>query len=192
MRISKYLLAGLAAAALVACGGGGGGDSTTLVAADAQPVTVNTQTGSAAAQALSGQALSFANGVSTFGTTGTATNLTITGGSAPTFNVAAGGNTASGNLTFGSCIFTVTASTFASTHALGLGKTATVSNCSIDFSTANKVATGSAVTVQVTLSLDGAISSPVNTTIAIESDGDILVNGVKITTVSVTQVTGGS
>jgi hypothetical protein len=193
MRTSKFLLASLALAALVACGGGGGGGTTTTtVAADAAPVAVNVQTGAAAAQALSGQAVTFGSGVPSFGTSGTATNLTVTAGSTPTFDVSAGGNTASGNLTFGSCIFTVTVSTFASGHALALGETVTVSGCSIDFSTANTAATGTAVSVQATLTLDGVTSSPITTTVAIEADGDILVNGVKITTTSVTQVTGGS
>src|SRR5687767_14806361 len=121
MRISKYLLAAVASAALVACGGGG--DDSTAVASDVGPVTVNPQTGSAAAQALSGRPLSYAGGVPSFGTAGTATTLTITAGSTNMFAVSAGSDSASGNLTFGSCIFTVTSSTFAAAHPLAVGKT---------------------------------------------------------------------
>lgn len=191
MRKSKYFFACLAAATLVACGGGGG-DSTTLAAADAAPIAVNPTTGAVAAQALNGKPVSFANGVATFGTTGTATTLTVTAGAAPTFNISAGGQTATGNLTFGSCIFTVTDSDFVAPHPLAVGEVVTVADCKIDLDTSNKVADGGSVSVQAIVSLDGATSAPITTTVTIQSNGDILVGGSKITSVSVTQVTGGA
>lgn len=191
MRISKYLLAILAAAALVACGGGSG-DDTTTVAADVPPVAINPQTGAVAAQALNAQPISFASGVPSFGTTGQATTLTITAGATPTFGVSAGGNTATGTLGFGSCIFTVTASTFTAPHPLQLGASVTVADCAIDLNTANVTAEGGSATVQATVSLNGTVSAPITTTVVIQSNGDVLVGGTKITSASVTQVTGGS
>ena len=191
MRNSKYLLACLAAATLVACGGGGG-DSTTLVAADAPPITVNTTTGAAAAQALNGQAINFNSGVASFGTVGAPTTLTVTAGTQPTFGISSGGLAATGNLKFGSCIFEITQSTFVAPHPLQQGASVTVSDCKIDLNTANAAATGGTVSVQAVVSLDGTPSAPVTTSVVIQSNGDILVGGSKITSVSVTQVTGGA
>lgn len=189
MRKSKYFLACLAAAALVACGGGGDDNK---VAADAAPFAVNTTTGAAAAQALNGQPISFANGVASFGTAGTATTLTVTAGATPTFGVSAGGQSASGNLTFGSCIFTVTRSDFVAPHALAVGSVVRVADCKIDLDTANFTANGSTVSVKAVLMLDGTSSAPITTSVVIQSNGDILVGGSKITSVSVSQVTGGA
>lgn len=190
MRITKYLLATLAAAALVACGGGNGDDST-AVASDVPAVSINAQNGAVAAQALNGQAISFANGVPAFGTSG-ATTLTVTAGASPTFGVSSGGSSATGSLRFGSCIFEVTSSTFTAPHPLQQGAVVTVADCAIDFNTANVSAEGGTATVQATVSLNGTVSSPVTTTVVIQSNGDVLVNGTKITSASVTQVTGGS
>lgn len=194
MRKLNYLFACVAAAALVACGGGGG-DDTTTVAADAAPVAVNKETGAAAAQALAGKPISFPAGVPDFGTT-TATTLTLTApaaaGAAPTFAVAADGGSASGDLTFGSCIFTVKQSTFVAPHPLQLGAVRTISDCKIDLNTANVAAEGGSATVEVTVALNGTTSAPVTTTVVIQSNGDILVGGAKITSVQVTQVTGGA
>lgn len=190
MRKFNYLFACVATAALVACGGGG--DSTTNVAADAPAIAINPTTGAVAAQALSGKPVSFTNGVGSFGTTGTATTLTVTAGTQPTFNISAGGQTATGNLSFGSCIFTITSSGFTAPHALAVGSVITVSDCKIDLNTANAEANGGTVSVQAVVSLDGTTSAPITTSVVIQSNGDILVGGSKITSVSVTQVTGGA
>ena len=72
------------------------------------------------------------------------------------------------------------------------GAVVTVADCAIDFNTANVSAEGGTATVQATVSLNGTVSSPVTTTVVIQSNGDVLVNGTKITSASVTQVTGGS
>ena len=190
MRKFNYLFACVAAAALVACGGGGG-DSTTTVASDAAPIAVNKTSGAAAAQALNAQPIVFENGVPTFGTTA-ATTLTVTAGTQPTFGISSGGQSASGDLNFGSCIFVITKSDFVAPSPLVLGATVTVSDCKIDLNTANAAATGGTVAVQAVVSLNGATSAPITTSVAIQSNGDILVGGSKITSVSVTQVTGGA
>lgn len=190
MRKTKYLLACLAAATLVACGGGG--DDVTLAAADAAPIAVNKDTGAVAAQALNAKPINFASGVTAFGTTGTATTLTVTAGSTPGFNISAGGQTATGDLTFGSCIFTVTASDFVAPHALAVGSVVTVSDCKIDLNTAGVAANGGSTSVEVVVSLNGETSAPVTTTVVVQANGDILVGGTKITSTSVSQVTGGA
>ena len=189
MRKFNYLFACVAAAALVACGGGG--DSTSTVASDAAPIAVNKTTGAAAAQALNAQPIVFENGVASFGTTA-ATTLTVTAGTQPTFGISSGGQSASGDLNFGSCIFVITKSDFVAPSPLVLGATVTVSDCQIDLNTANTAATGGTVSVQAVVSLNGTTSKPITTSVVIQSNGDILVGGSKITSVSVTQVTGGA
>src|SRR3954447_16114644 len=96
-----------ASAMLVACGGGGGGNNPPSLVAAANttaPVTASS------AAAVTGEPFTFSSGVAKFGTT---SPTTVTLNSASTFSVAATEGNASGNLTYGSCIFTVTASTFA-------------------------------------------------------------------------------
>lgn len=180
----------MSAVALVSCGGGGGSDAPTATVASANTtVAVNPTTGPAAIQAVAATPLPFAAGVPAFGTTGTATNLTINAGATPTFAVAAGGKTATGNFKFGSCIFEVTNSTFTPPSTLLTGATVTVPNCDINLQTANAAATGAPVSISVTVSLNGTASGAITQTMAISPSGVITING---TTVTVTPVKTGT
>src|SRR5688572_7079236 len=119
---------------LVACGGGGGGADEPPLAATANvtaPISANS------VAAVTGESFTFSNGVSKFGT---ASPITVTLNSASSFSIASNEGTASGNLGFGSCIFTVTQSTYPAGHALAIGKTVTVHPCSITVATAGVTA----------------------------------------------------
>src|SRR4051794_12317801 len=120
-KLGLGLISLVAASVLVACGGG---HEASLAASS--DVTAPVNTGSVAA--VVGQGFTFNSGVTKFGT---ASPTTVTLNSASTFSVASTEGTASGNLAFGSCIFTVTTSTFPAGSPLAVGQVVTVHPCSI-------------------------------------------------------------
>jgi hypothetical protein len=182
------LAAIVSAAALVSCGGGGS-DTPTPVAANNTAIALNPTTGATAIQAISGQSVAFPTGVPAFGTT-TPTAVTITAGTTPKFAISEGGKTASGNLTFGSCIFTVTASTF-TTGPLVNNNVITINPCVITLGTQGVNATGAAVTVPVTVTFNTTTSSPpLQDVVTISPGGVITINGNVITLTPVATVTG--
>ena len=172
----KWILsATVAAAMLAACGGG----------VSPNPTSTNTSTAVTAATvaAMGGSAYSFASGVPAFGTAA-ATDLTVTGsGAATTFSATSGGMTASGPMTFGSCIFTITVSTFPASHALGAGKVVTVNPCTLDVNSAGYSAGTQSVPTVLTLGTTKSAAN--NKTITITDTG-----GTRIGTVTLTG--GGS
>lgn len=172
------------AATLTACGGGGG--STAQVASSDTAVAMNATTGQAVASSVTGKAFTFSSGVPDFGTTGA---TTVTFDTSNSFQVASGGNTASGTLTFGSCHFNVTSSTFTS-GVLVQGNTITVPNCELLVATNGLPADGTEHTRSVQLKLDGATSATVTVTVTVLSTGRVLVNSITIGTVTLTAVTG--
>jgi hypothetical protein len=173
-----------AAATLVACGGGGGDSPATVGASDlSAPATA------ANVPAVAGTQFSFPGGVPSFGTTA-ATNVTFTGtAAAPTFAVASGGATATGNLGFGSCIFTVTQSTFAASSPLATGKTVTVNPCNINVGARGVQANSQAAQSSVALLLGAAASAGVPVTIQVNPGGQLTINGVSVGTVTLAPVT---
>jgi hypothetical protein len=174
-----------AAATLVACGGGGGDSAPTTVAAS--DLSVAATAGNV--PAVTGTQFAFPGGVSSFGTTA-ATNVTFTGtAAAPTFAVASGGATATGNLGFGSCIFTVTQSTFAASSPLATGKTVTVNPCNINVGARGVPANSQAVQSSVALLLGTAASAGVPVTISINAGGQLTINGNSVGTVTLAPVT---
>jgi hypothetical protein len=188
MKTMKKLITTLAAlcmaATLTACGGGGG--STAQVASANTTVAMDATNGQAVASSLAGKTFNFASGVADFGTTA-ATTVTI--GASNTFQVASGTNTANGTLSFGSCHFKVTSSTFASGPLVN-GNTVTVSSCQLLVLTKGVPADGADHTLQAELVLDGVASLPVTVTVQITSDGRVLVSNIVIGTVILTPVTG--
>jgi hypothetical protein len=148
------------------------------------PVTVAT------AAAVTGESFNFPSGVAKFGTTAA---TTVSLNSTSTFTVSAGAEgTASGNLTYGSCIFTVTASTFPASSALALGKTVTVHPCSITVATAGVPASGNAIARAVSFVLEGNASQAHNLSVDISDSGVVTVDGVDVGSVTLTPLTGGS
>jgi hypothetical protein len=71
-------------------------------------------------------------------------------------------------LTFGSCVFTVSFSTFEETHPLAFGKQVTVTPCQASLATNGVTADGSAKPVASTLTL-GSVTSVANTVQAVVS-----------------------
>jgi len=171
----------LSAAVLVACGGD---VAPTPVAAAATVVAASPANAAAATVVLQTVATAaspatFSAGVPALGTTAsttlavsntTATATTPSGAtvSGPAFSLASGGKTASGVLTFGSCVFTVSASTFEATHPMAVGKQVTVTPCQASLATNGVTADGAAKPVASTLTL-GSVTSVVNTVQAVVS-----------------------
>ena len=168
----KWVLsATVAAAMLAACGGG----------SDVVPATPSTSSSLTAANAaaLAGTPFVFDGGVAQFGTTAS-TSLTVTGaGAATQFSIASGGSTASGPMSFGSCIFTITTSTFAAAHPLGAGKMITINPCSLAINSAGyPVGTAAIPTV---LTLGTLASSPNSRTVTVGADGSNSVGTITLT-----------
>lgn len=187
----KWAAVSSATALLVACGGGGGDGPISVANGDSQ-VAVNGTTGPNAVQAMA-QSITFPNGVPDFGTTGSTTlavAATPLGTPPPSFTVTSGGSTASGDLTFGSCIFTVKSSTFAAGSKLATGAKITVSNCTIVLSTNGVAATGVSTTVNAALTLNTVASNPYKVTVVINPTGTVMVNGLTVFTLKVSSLTG--
>ena len=181
MKFLKYALASVAVATLMACGGGGGGgggSSGTTVAAADLTVGINATNGAQIVSALEALALNYTNGVNDFGTNGVPTTVTIadTDTATPTFNIGAGGFVATGDLTFGSCRFKISTSTFPGGHPLSVGQTITVDPCQLVAETSGQT-TGVPVETNVQLVLNGAQPEPRKLPITITPTHSIL-NGV--------------
>ena len=212
MNLAKFgWAAALAAAVVVAACGGGGGDAPATVAVAAANVAAPASKSTVAA--LSGATVNFP-AVPALGTTGT-TTLKIevpvagTGASAalgtPTFNLSSGGNTASGEMSFGSCIFVIRASTFPADHPLALGKTITVNPCEVDIPTAGAPATGETRAFDASLQLGNTNSQPVTVPVTLAPNGGVILSlppaiaavlppgfTVNAGTITIQQVTGGN
>jgi hypothetical protein len=174
----------------VGCGGGGGGDDGPIAVSrtNLPPVSVTTTL----AEAVASQPFAFANGVPDFGTT-SATTVTFAGTSAaPTFAIASGGSTASGALSIGSCIFTITSSTFPSTSPLRQGATITVNPCTLKVATLGAPADGSTADRSVTLVLRNTDSTPRALPIRISASGEVTINGRTLGTVTLGTATGAT
>ncbi|MDB5743342.1 MAG: hypothetical protein JWR68_1657 [Polaromonas sp.] len=197
MRSKKFTLAALVLSSslmLAACGGGDNDNPPlpTTVATSATTATINPSSGAAAVESVLNQNFSFASGVPAFGTT-SATTLTLAGtGANPTFTIGSGGNTASGTMTYGSCIFRITSSTYPANHALALGKTTTVSPCALTIATSGITANGTSVSANITLTLGTVFSVPLTITVSVSATGVVTVNGVVIATVPVGASTGAN
>jgi hypothetical protein len=198
IKAGKFVFGLSLVAALVACGGGTDTIVTTTLAAANATQVIDTTTGPAVVASVLGQTFTFP-AVTKLGTTA-ATTVALAGtAAAPTFAIGSAGSTASGALSFGSCKFTITASTFPAGHALALtvpNTVITVNPCSFTATTSGKVADGTTKTVPVTMSFEGTTSSPINLPVSIAADGTVTLNGTTLTTkigTSVfTGVTGGN
>lgn len=191
-----FLLAALLGSVtfLAACGGGGGGgDSAQIASADAV-VNVGAANGRTTFRALENEAFVFPDGVPAFGTT-TRTTVAIeppaAAGANPRFTVTNAGQTASGVMNFGSCIFRITASDFAGSVMVA-GASIEIDNCSIRIDTSGHAADGVAVDILVFLILDGAVSNGTLISVMIDGDGNVFVNGVLVATITLAPVTGAT
>ncbi len=140
--------------------------------------------------ALADTPFSFSTGVTQFGTTAD-TTVTFTGSSSsPAFKIASGGSSASGTLRFGSCIFVVTASTFAAGSPLSVGQTVTVNPCNLNVGTAGAVANGVGQTRSVALLLGAASSAGASVTLGVNAGGQLTLNGNSVGSVTLTPIGG--
>lgn len=195
--LAKFAMGLTVVAALAACGG-----------SDAPPVVkVSTVDATAAVTSTTIAALvtptptvaSFATGFSGDDGTVAATPVAITGpttvsftssGATPAFAITNGGATASGTTSFGSCIFTVTASTFGPTSPLALGKVVRVNPCSLTASTSGAISDGLPVVRDVVLVLGTASSTPVKLEVTVTAAGTVVIGTTEVDTVTLTAATG--
>jgi len=197
MNFNKVSLACLVlsgSALLAACGGSS--DSAPL--APAPVATTNTaavitpQTGAAVVSSVLDKRFDFSTGVPDFGTD-SATSLTLSGtGAVPSFAISSAEGSASGAMTFGSCIFTVGRSTFAAGHPLAQGKTFTDSPCTLSVATAGIKGDAIATPASVTLLLGTVNSGPVPVSVSINAAGVVSVNSLTIGSVTLITATGAT
>lgn len=183
----SLILSATLALGLVGCGGG---SSDPLLASSDLKVNADSST----TGAFANQSFAFDSGLAALGTDGVATSLTFTSGSS--FAVSAGGNTASGGTTYGSCIFTVQTTTFTPPHPLGtVGQSVRIDPCQIDIKSRGVAATGVPASVNALLVLGSLASRGVSTSIRITESGQLYVGQAlfgSVPVVSPTGATGGS
>jgi len=201
MKFSRVLPVGmlaLSAVALVACGGMDTPPvpvaSTNLVVA-ASPSTAATSTA-----LLQAAPATFTTGVPALGTTAsttvtvaksTATATLPAGGNVtgPVMSVASGGANASGVLTFGSCVFTVTSSTFTTgPMAPPLPRQVVINPCQTTAGIQNVPANGTSRDVPLTVTF-GTVTSTANTVRATIPAGS---NSVTLTAADGTTIPAGT
>jgi hypothetical protein len=192
MKFTKIALASMVLGGsllLSACGGGGGVTAPAVASTDAS-ISINPTSGAAVVNAALDKSYSFVNGVSAFGTTAP-TSLTLSGsGTTPTFEVGSGTTLATGQMTYGSCIFTVARSDFLNNLRLDVGSRVVVTPCTLSLDTSGKVADGSTSAVNVTLILGNSESSPISVQVSISPGGQVTVNNSVVGTVTLTTATG--
>lgn len=195
MRFNKFALAGLAVCGsvlLAGCGGGGGGDDSSPVAQEDLTVKIDPTTGRNTMASILGQNFEFANGIPALGTTGN-TSLKFTGNAAkPDFAITSGANSASGSVTYGSCIFTTSQSTFAAGHPLAVGQVSIVSDCWLKAFVVGRLADAITFDADVAFGLNGVFSKLIKMPTYIRPNGMVFVNGVGIGSVPVVTPTGAT
>ena len=184
----KFVLAAAATAALVACGGGG----TSSPALTAKVATADTSAsivpanGAAILNALSNTPITFDAG--TLGST-SSTVLTFTDKSAtPAFTATSSAGVVTGKTTFGSCIFTVTAS---SNPAVAVGTVFTYNPCVITIGTAGAPANAISQARGLRFILNAA-SGTATANVTIAADGAVLVNGIFLGGAGLVATTGAN
>jgi len=194
MKFNKFSMVCLAlsASALLAGCGGGNNAPVAVIAATSTLAAITPDTGAAVVSSVLGKSFEFTSGVSNFGTT-SLTSLVLSGtGTAPSFAISSAQGTASGAMTYGSCIFTVTQSNFATGHPLAQGSQVTVSPCTLAVATAGGKGDGVPYPANVNLVLGTVNSSPVSVTVSISSTGVVMVNNVTVGSVTVVAATGAT
>jgi len=185
--VKSYVsLVSSAVVALGLAGCGGGGSDAPAVASSNTAVAASATTTAAVAD----KSFSFSSGIPALGTTGAATTLSFTSDSK--FAVSSGGSSASGVTTYGSCIFTVTSSTFTAPHPLALGSAPVrIDPCQIQLQTSG-VTTGTTTNTNATLLLGTLVSTPVAVPVVISTSGQVSIGNTVLGTVSVSSGTGGT
>ncbi len=149
--------------------------------------------------ALAGTTFNFANGAGVMAPELANQNLALTFGGdavAPTaslvFTSTSGAPiaTVTTRLTFGSCIFAVTATTGTVPASMQVGQTVVVNPCNFNIGTAGTVANGVAQSRSIALLLGAASSANATVTVAVSPGGQLTLNGRAVGTVTLVPVTG--
>ena len=190
MRMNRLTLASVVVSAgllMSACGGSSSSSTPVPVVASDTKVTINATTGPAVIGSLLNTPATFPNGVAAFGTT-KSTAVTFKGTpAAPTFEITTADGTAKGNLSFGSCKFTVTEnSNVGSLNLLAVGTTITIDPCSVSLGTKGKLANGIAQSGQIIFTFASGDSVAVTLIYAINANGTITINGSTYGTATLT------
>jgi hypothetical protein len=184
--LGKFALGLTLAAVLAACGGGGGGaPAATVVASTDSSSAISAADPATSAKivtAVLDKTFTFPP-VPDFGTTA-ATTLVLSGtGAAPTFTIASGGDTATGTMGFGSCIFTVTQSDFVAPHQLAVGQPPIVVDpCTLDAQTGGDTI-GVTTDTPVIFVLGTIESEEILLPVSVAADGTVTVAGQVVGTV---------
>ena len=188
IKANKLFFTVLVSAALAACGGGGTSAplSASIASNNLAPVAVTATT----AAAVVNEPFIFAAGVPDFGTTTPTTVAFTSTGDTPAFAISADGATATGVTTFGSCIFTITASSFPAGSKLAVGQSVRVNPCQLNAATSGGNANGSASNREVKFVLGTLNSNGKNLPVVINTDGSVILKGITIGTVTISVVTG--
>jgi hypothetical protein len=190
MKKRFLLVCALVSAFVLAACGDGGSDDRLFAASEDLTVNANAATGPSLARAFKEEVFVFPNGVPEFGTTTTTTLVIHENGSTPTFTLTNGGNVATGQLLFGSCIFKITQSTFVPPSPLLVGNTITIPNCQFLVRTRTVPANNVVFTRNARWILSTATSNDTPVEVSINPGGQVTVNGVVIGTVTLVAVTG--
>jgi hypothetical protein len=182
----KGLFATCAAALLVACGSSDAPAPAAPLQYASSNLTVPVTAANAAA--LVNTPFVFPNGVPEFGTTGTTTVTLTDTSTTPAFSIVTPNGTATGVMTFGSCIFRIT--TVTPGTVLSVGNTITIPDCKASLQVVGQPANGSSFQGQVTFSLNLASSVFQSTLVRIGTDGTLSVNGISFGRVGLAFVTG--
>ena len=186
IKANKLFFTVLVSAALAACGGGGDSLPVKTIASSNLTVPVNANI----AAAVVGESFIFPAGVTDFGTT-TPTTMTFTSATAtPAFAITDGSFAASGPTTFGSCIYTVTSSTFPVGSKLAVGQSVRVNPCNLNVATAGGNANGDSVPREVKFVLGAFNSNGKNLGVVIKADGSVVINNITIGSVIISLLTG--
>jgi hypothetical protein len=192
-KLMQWAIALCSAAMLAACGGGGSGDGAARTVTQDPALAINATTGPTLVAAIANETFAYQDGVPAFGTTA-ATNVTFSApaaaGAAPGFTISSGGNTASGTMAFGSCIFRITASTFPDGSRLAAGQIITINPCNINVNARGTAADGVAATRSAALVVGAAASAGASVTISVNPGGQLTLNGVSVGTVTLSPITG--
>lgn len=190
--LAKFALGLTLAATLAACGGSDSPATVTVASADTTAAISATDptTSTAVVTAVLDKTFSFP-AVTALGTSA-ATTLTLSGsGSAPDFSIGSEGKTATGTMSFGSCIFTITQSDFVAPHKLAVGEVVPVNPCALNVQTAGDTATGTATDTPANFVLGATKSADVTVSVVVSTTGTVTVAGQTVGTVPVTTTTGG-
>lgn len=166
-----YLVLGVIGLCTMSACNFGSGDETFAV----QPIDIAVIVDESNVAALEGLTFTFSSGEAIHpGLEGDETTVTFT--SESSIEIASGGNTATGELTFGSCIINIETSTFPPGEGPQVGDEIVIEPCAINIMTEETTDTGIAQSGTVTLILGATESDPVTVTIVIENAGNGRVN----------------